>query len=98
MKKTLFIVSRSPWKNQETKTIAKFAIPGDSVIFIQEGVYYAGNLPEGVEKDIQLLHQNGISLYFLEPDLLARGLKEPENSVDYDGFLDLIEKHENIFH
>lgn len=98
MKKTLFIISRSPWKTQDVKNIVKFAATGDSVIFIQEGAYYAGNLPEGVEKDIQLLRQNGVSLYFLGPDLLARGLKEPEKSVDYDGFLDLIEKHENIFH
>jgi sulfur relay protein TusB/DsrH len=98
MKKTLFIISRSPWKSQEIKTIIKLTSSGDSVIFIQEGVYYAGALPEGVEKDIQLLTQNGVSLCFLEPDLIARGLQKQENSVDYDGFLDLIEKHENIFH
>lgn len=98
MKKTLFIVSRSPWKALEVKTIADFAVTGDAVVFIQEGVYYSGTLPKGIDEYIQSLRQRDVKMYFLEPDLMARGLKEQENSVDYDGFLDLIEKYENIFH
>lgn len=95
MKKTLFIVSRSPWKASEVKTIADFAVSGDAVIFIQEGVYYSNALSG---EYIQSLEKLGIIMYFLEPDLSARGLKKQENSIDYNGFLDLIEKYDNIFH
>jgi tRNA 2-thiouridine synthesizing protein B len=98
MKTTLFIASRSPWKAREVKTIAKLASPGDAVIFIQEGVYYACTLPEEIDADIQSLCSSGVSVYFLGPDLMARGLQERENSVDYDGFLDLMELYENVFH
>ena len=98
MKTTLFVVSRSPWKTREVKFIAELSSPGDAVIFIQEGVYHAGAVPGEIDADMRLLSDNGVSTYFLEPDLVARGLKKKENSVDYDGFLDLIEKYENIFH
>lgn len=98
MKATLFIASRSPWKAGEVKTIARLASPDDAVIFIQEAVYHAGNVPEDVDASMQLLRDQNVSIYFLEPDLIARGLQKPENSVDYDGFLDLIEKYQNIFH
>ena len=98
MKTTLFVVSRSPWRIKEVETITKLASSGDAVIFIQEGVYHAGNVPEEIHANMQLLHDSGVSIHFLEPDMLARGLQERENSVDYEGFLDLIEKHQNIFH
>lgn len=98
MKTTLFIASRSPWKAGEVKTIAKLASPDDALIFIQEAVYHAVSVPEDVEASMQLLRDKNVSIYFLEPDLIARGLQKPENSVDYDGFLDLIEKYQNTFH
>ncbi len=98
MKATLFIASRSPWKAKEVRTIAELASSGDAVIFIQEGVYHAGHVPEGTDADMKLLRDNGVSVYFLEPDLMARGLQNREDSVDYEGFLDLIEKYQNVFH
>jgi tRNA 2-thiouridine synthesizing protein B len=98
MKTTLFVASRSPWKAREVETIAKLASPGDAVIFIQEGVYHAGAIPEEVNADMQSLRDNDVSVYFLEPDLMARGLQKRENSVDYEGFLDLVEKCQNVFH
>jgi sulfur relay protein TusB/DsrH len=98
MKTTLFVASRSPWKAGEVKTISDLASPGDAVIFIQEGVYHAGALPEEIGASMQLLRDNGVSIYFLKPDLMARGLQKKEDSLDYDGFLDLIEKYQTIFH
>ena len=98
MKTTLFIASRSPWKAREVKAITKLASSGDAVIFIQEGVYHAGTVPEEIETDMRSLRDNDVSIYFLEPDLVARGMQKRENSVDYDGFLDLIEEYQNIFH
>jgi len=98
MKTTLFIASRSPWKAREVRTIAKLASSGDAVIFIQEGVYHASAVPEEIEADMRSLRDNDVSIYFLEPDLAARGVQRRENSVDYDGFLDLIEEYQNIFH
>ena len=94
--KTLFIINRKVPKNHRIpftlikglqKTEEKIGI-----LFIQNGVY---NEIESV-KDNTLKDQDRpvVNIYFLKPDMLARGLenkiKKDAKLVDYDGFLDLV--------
>jgi tRNA 2-thiouridine synthesizing protein B len=52
-------------------------------------------------KDGSLKEASGISLYALGPDLKARGIGDDQlvegvTVVDYDGFVDLVTRHENV--
>ncbi|WP_126993192.1 sulfurtransferase complex subunit TusB [Thermosipho globiformans] len=62
----------------------------DSIVLIQDGVYW--NL-----QDLSSLTKANV--YILKEDFLARGYKEDEakyNLIDYDGFVELIEKEEKF--
>lgn len=62
----------------------------DSIVLIQDGVYW--NL-----QDLSSLTK--AKVYILKEDFLARGYKEDEakyNLIDYDGFVELIEKEEKF--
>ncbi len=95
----LFIISTSPFKRRESKTHVYLARKGDSVIFIQNGVYIALNMPEDLKVQIEEKKKEGVEFYALKEDMQARGVKEFFGKVvDYDGFLDLIEKHDKVIH
>jgi len=62
----------------------------DSIVLIQDGVYW--NLED-------LSNLTKAKIYILKEDLLARGYKEEDanhNLIDYDGFIDIIEKEEKF--
>lgn len=62
----------------------------DSIVLIQDGVYW--NL-----EDLSSLTK--AKIYILKEDFLARGYKEEETNhtlIDYDGFIDIIEKEEKF--
>ena len=95
-KSTLFLVSRSPQAAAGLETTLRLAKDGDAVAFIQDGVYFsqgAGRFTEG----IAAAEKRGVVLHYLKPDLEARGISSTEGAIDYDGLLDLIEKHGNVF-
>ena len=95
----LFIISTSPFKRLESKTNIYLARKGDSVIFIQNGVYVALNIPTDLKEGIEKKKAEGVEFYALKEDMEARGVKEFFGKVvDYDGFLDLIEKHDKVIH
>ncbi len=95
----LFIVSTSPFKRLESRTHIYLAREGDSVIFIQNGVYVALSVPSDLKEGIEKKKKEGVKFYALREDMDARGVKEFFGEVvDYDGFLDLIEKHDKVIH
>lgn len=95
-KSTLFLVSRPPGSAAGLETALRLAKEGDAVAFIQDGVYFsqgAGRFSEAVAA----AKDRGVALHYLKPDLEARGIPASEGVVDYDGLLDLIEEHGNVF-
>jgi tRNA 2-thiouridine synthesizing protein B len=95
-KGTLFFMTRSPGTAQGFEATLRLAKRGDAVGFIHDGVYFsqgAGRFKEPLDAAVS----RGVSLYFLKPDLDARGISADEGVVDYDGLLDLVEKHGNVF-
>lgn len=69
----------------------RVAQDGDSLLLIEDGVYLHQQLT-------QLPMPQGLTLYVLEQDLIARGfssaaLPEAITAINYDGFVDLVCKH-----
>jgi len=66
---------------------------------IEDGVYGA---IKGSVVDAKIRNAlNEFSVYVLGPDIVARGMSEERvidgvTVVDYDGFVDLVENHDNI--
>ena len=100
MPKTLFLISQSPNRAENLNTVLRVISPGDAVCFIQDGVYFSndGFVPERLKNGLFEIEGKDISIYYLEPDLKARGLSYDKEKVDYDGLLNLIEKYDNVFH
>ncbi|MYA37392.1 MAG: sulfurtransferase complex subunit TusB [Gammaproteobacteria bacterium] len=71
--------------------LCKALASGDGLLLLEDGAYFL-NRPE----ELAGLPQ-GLSLYFLTEDLLARGLSGPlpanAATVDYDGFVALCASH-----
>ncbi|NTW83366.1 MAG: sulfurtransferase complex subunit TusB [Chlorobiaceae bacterium] len=90
----LHTINKSPFESNIIETCIRFIQPGDPILFIENGVYavQAHNrfamLIESVRKTNPI--------YALLPDLNARGvttLIDGIKTVDYEGFVDLVEKH-----
>jgi sulfur relay protein TusB/DsrH len=95
-KSTLFLVGRSPGTVQGLETTLRLAKKGDAVAFIHDGVYFsqgAGRFKEPLDATAS----RGVDLHYLKSDLDARGVAAAEGVVDYDGLLNLIEEHRNVF-
>jgi len=85
---TLFIVSKSPFVRKDAEFLASLAHCGDKILFIQDGVYAAQNPPAAA---------SCAEFVFLREDCLARGINcEHLNTVDYHGFLELVENCERV--
>lgn len=88
----LIIVKKSP-NEKISEFLLRNALPGDKVFLIQDGVIFS------VLPSLKNLVKEGVSLFALKEDFLARGFKEDDSQVsllDYDGFAELIEKEEKI--
>lgn len=95
----LFIISNSPFKRMESRSLVHLTRKDDAVIFIQNGVYIALNIPKDLREKIEEKKKEGVKFYALYEDLEARGIKSFFGEiVNYDGFLELIEKYERIIH
>jgi sulfur relay protein TusB/DsrH len=95
-KSTLFLVGRSPGAAQGLKTTLRLAKKGDAIAFIHDGVYFSQGAGR-FEGALAETGKRGVSLHYLKADLEARGISACESVVDYDGLLDLIEGHGNVF-
>ena len=96
VKSTLFFMSRSPGTAQGFGTTLRLAKNGDAIAFIHDGVYFSQG-PGRFAGSLAAATKRGVGLRYLKPDLDARGISAAEGVVDYDGLLDLIEKHGNVF-
>lgn len=72
--------------------------PGDSLLLLEDGVYLAAQMQAGTP--LRSLVPRGVTLYALDPDLLARGIsgKLPEDfsGIDYAGFVQLCLTHPRV--
>ena len=93
---SLFFMGRSPGTAQGFETTLRLAKKGDAIAFVHNGVYFsqgAGRFKEPLDATAS----RGVTVHYLKPDLDARGIAAAEGVVDYEGLLDLIEKHGNVF-
>ncbi|TLU88648.1 MAG: sulfurtransferase complex subunit TusB [Chlorobium sp.] len=90
----LHTINKSPFESNILETCIRFVQPGDPILFIENGVYAVqahsrfAPMLEGIRE------KNPV--YALQPDLSARGvtsLIDGVKTVDYEGFVDLVEKH-----
>lgn len=93
----LHTVNKSPFEKCSLETCLRIATEGSSVLLIEDGVYAAMN---GTSLNGALVDaSNRLKFYVLGPDLKARGLAEENvmeciEIVDYEGFVDLVVKHD----
>ncbi|NTU53637.1 MAG: sulfurtransferase complex subunit TusB [Chlorobiaceae bacterium] len=91
----LHTINKSPFESSTFETCVRFLQPGDPVLFIEDGVYaaQAGNRFSSL---IETVMKNN-PVFALKPDLDARGITrvtEGVGSVDYEGFVGLVEEHQ----
>ncbi|MCK4334125.1 sulfurtransferase complex subunit TusB [candidate division WOR-3 bacterium] len=92
----LYLVTRSTFERTAWQLAARLAKPGDTVCFIQDAVL-AVNGPKELRGKLGELESTGVSVKYLAEDLAARGLSAPQEKViNYDGFVELIEKSKRI--
>lgn len=88
----LIILKKSP-DYKVSHFLFEVALPQDKVVMIQDAVLFA------VEKDIKSLVKEGVELYALKDDFIARGFDEKESLVpliSYEEFAEIIEKESKI--
>jgi tRNA 2-thiouridine synthesizing protein B len=91
----LHTVNKSPFETSTMETCIRFLQPGDPVLFIEDGVYAVQEGNRFSPLIATVLKNNPV--YALGPDLYARGISNVAkgvNTVDYDGFVDLVEEHQ----
>jgi tRNA 2-thiouridine synthesizing protein B len=94
----LHIVNKSPTERSTFASCLEHALPGHSVLLIEDGVYAATRGSAGAQRLKQLSSE--IKVYVLSPDLEARAmgkaLVEGVVPVDYRGFVDLVARHSRV--
>ncbi|OGG95408.1 MAG: multidrug MFS transporter [Candidatus Lambdaproteobacteria bacterium RIFOXYD2_FULL_50_16] len=90
----LHIINKSPYCNGSFDMALRFALPGDPVLLIEDGIYAGRAKGCSAEKLANALSQH--EFYALIADVEARGVKDLNEAVqviDYDGFVELVEQH-----
>lgn len=94
----LHIVNKSPTERSNLASCLAHALPGHSVLLIEDGVYAATRGSAAAAQLTAALRD--IKFYVLAPDLEARALSnallEGVVPVDYRGFVDLVAKHPRV--
>jgi len=91
----LHTVNKSPFETSTMETCFRFLESGDPVLFLEDGVYAVHSDNKFSSVIESLLKKNPV--FALRPDLDARGISvitEGVERVDYEGFVDLVEKHQ----
>ena len=94
----LHTVNKSPFERNSLDSCLNHAKDGSSVLLFEDGIYA---VLKGSAASGKLQKASGISVYALGPDLKARGIGEDQiiegvKVVDYDGFVDLVTRHDNV--
>jgi len=90
----LHTVNKSPYTSNTLEECARFAVAGAPILLIEDGVYAAKSGAAFESKLAEIVKKNEV--YALEADLKARGISNVAAGVkitNYDGFVELIEKH-----
>ena len=95
----LYTVNKSPFERPALETCLRLAKPGSAVLLIEDGVYAA--LAGTAKSALVEANQGDLTFYVLDSDIDVRGLAEKPliagvESVDYGGFVDLVEKHDAV--
>ncbi|OUR92474.1 hypothetical protein A9Q81_16080 [Gammaproteobacteria bacterium 42_54_T18] len=87
---TLHIITRSDTQSQSIHHCLSFIGENDILLFIEDGTYCILN--NALSKQ---MHDKNIQCYYLQADLVARGLTTTNNTkvVDYRAFVTLTENH-----
>ena len=90
----LHIINKSPYTHNSLKQCLELCTDGCSIIFIENGVLAATAISTD---QLELLKGRNISLYLLQADVLARGLKNKIpaafNIVSDEAFVELTSNH-----
>jgi len=94
----LHTVNKSPSERNSLDSCLSHAKDGSSVLLFEDGIYA---VIKGSAASGRLKEASGIYVYALGPDLEARGIGDDQliegvTVVDYDGFVDLVTRHENV--
>ncbi len=92
----LHTVNKSPFERNSLESCLRVAEDGAGVLLIEDGVYAA--MDNTIVADLIKKRMGNVKFYVLGPDVDARGLGNQSmidgiESVDYAGFVDLVEKH-----
>jgi len=92
----LHTVNKSPFERNALESCLRIAEDGAGILLMEDGVY--GALENTAVTDLIKKRMGNIKFYVLGPDIEARGLAgqgliDGVESVDYAGFVDLVEKH-----
>ncbi len=95
----LHTVNKSPFERNTLQSCIGHALPDSAILLIEDGVVAAvrGTAHEGTLREAM----NGRKVYVLGPDLMARGLSADQvidgiEVVNYEGFVELTEKHDKV--
>ena len=91
----LHMINQSPFRAPSIETAMRFLQANDAVLLTEDGVYGAqsGHKHSDIIKNAMVKNE----VYVLGPDVKARGLDgkllDGVKTVDYEGYVDLVEKH-----
>ena len=96
---TLHTVNKSPFERSTLESCLAHAVPGSSVLLIEDGVYGAIDGTRTAERVKEAM--SNLAIYVLGPDLKARGMREDQvidgiKVVDYAGFVDLATENDRV--
>ncbi len=89
----LHIINKSPFDRNALDSCLRLASPGSSILLIEDGVYAALANADHAQRITDRMKD--FSFFVLGPDVSARGLSDSPliagiESVDYEGFVDLV--------
>ena len=96
---TLNLINKSPFERNCLESCLRLTKPKASILFIEDGVYAT---LENTSKSYMIRgHKKDLKFYVLSTDIEARGLTEMTiiegvKSLDYEGFVDLVETHDAV--
>jgi tRNA 2-thiouridine synthesizing protein B len=95
----LHTVNKSPFERDSMGTCLSMALPGSSILLLEDGVYAA--LKGTAMADKMTAAMADRKMYAMEPDLKARGIDASRlldgiELVDYAGFVDLVTSHDKV--
>ncbi|MCG8610980.1 MAG: sulfurtransferase complex subunit TusB [Pseudomonadales bacterium] len=92
----LFLFNLSRNHNEDLKTCLELMNNSDSLLLLENGVFWTekGAMTDDIHK--QILHKN-LTVFALDEDVQARGITPINavsvNLIDYSGFVTVVEKH-----